>query len=82
MRTQFTNRVYETKYENETYHFIKSLNPSGTMKETAEIIGVTYKNFQYAFQQNRITYGLRKKIINNLNITDEQKEILNKLVAN
>lgn len=81
MRTQFTNRTYETKYENETYFFIKSLNPNGMLKDTALKIGVTYFNLYYAFKLNRITYRLKNKIEQAYNLTDDQKEILKDLVA-
>lgn len=82
MRTQFTNRTYETKYGNETYFFIKSLNPNGMLKDTASKIGVTYFNLYYAFKLNRITYRLKKKIEENYNLTQEQKDALKELVVN
>lgn len=82
MRTQFTNRHYETKYDNETYDFIKSLNPDGMIKDTAERIGVTYFNLYYAFKLNRITYRLMSKIELAYNLTHEQQEKLKNLVTN
>lgn len=81
MRTQFTNRTYETKYDNETYEFIKSLNPDGMLKETADKVGVTYFNLYYAFKLNRITYRLKTKIEQAFNLTQDQKDTLKTLVA-
>lgn len=80
LRTQFTNRVYETQYDNETYAFIKSLNPGGMLKDTAKKLGVSYFNLYYSFKLNRITYRLKKRICSNFQLTQEQEETLKTLV--
>jgi hypothetical protein len=81
LRTQFTNRIYETKYDNETYKFIKSLNPDGMLKDTASKVGVTYFNLYSSFKINRITYRLKTKIDKAFNLTKEQKNTLIALVV-
>jgi hypothetical protein len=81
LRTQFTNRTYETKYDNETYKFIKNLNPDGMFKDTAAKVGVTYFNLYSAFKINRIIYRLKTKIDKAFNLTEEQKDTLKTLVV-
>lgn len=80
IRTQFTNRTYVTKYNNETYNFIKSLNPNGMLKDTAKNLGVTYHNLYQTFKIDRVSYSLKKRIEQNFKLTQEQKEKLDSLV--
>ena len=80
LRSQFTNRTYETQYDNEAYAFIKSLNPGGMLKDTAAKLGVSYFNLYYAFKLNRITYRLKKRICAEYVLTQEQEDTLKTLV--
>lgn len=80
MRTQFKNRKYETKYNNETYNFFKSLNPEGMFKDTASALGVSYVALHLSFKSNRISHSMMKKIERVFTLNEDQKNILNSLV--
>lgn len=72
-------RKYETKYDNDTYHFIKSLNPNGQFQQTALSLGVTYIALFVCFRNNRISYPMKKRIEKTFNLTNVQQSILNQL---
>lgn len=70
----------ETKYDNETSNFLKSIEPNLTLQAKAKKLGVTYASLHYSFKINKISYALFYKIIQNFNLTDSEKQELKSLL--
>lgn len=80
MASKLKDRVYKTRHDNEARDFIKGLNPMGTLRETYELLGVTYECFFYSFKNNSISKRLKNRIVEKCALSPQQEEQLRFLV--
>lgn len=72
-----------SKHQNETNNFISYLSnthtKSGSYRELADKLNITYATLHNSFKSNRITYTLGKQLLT-LNLSEDEKKSLNRLM--
>lgn len=72
--------MIESKYDNRTREFFKSIEPLLTLQEKAKILDVTYESLHYSFKINKISRKLFYKVLEKIELDIKQKQQLKSLL--